>query len=152
MPRLRLSHVGICVSDWKRSLRFYCEQLGFRYVSELELAGEPSETLLGLSDLRFRAVYLERDGVVIELLAYESPGTLGDAEPRPMNRLGLTHLSLAVDDLDALLADLARTGVRVLEETRIEVPRARTRAIFVTDPDGTRIELVERPADAGGEP
>jgi len=151
MPRLRLSHIGICVSDWKRSLRFYCEQLGFRYVSELELAGEPSETLLGLADLRLRAVYLERDGVAIELLAYESPGPLGDAEPRPMNRLGLTHLSLAVDDLDALLAELERAGVRVLEETRIEVPRARTRAIFVTDPDGTRIELVERPADAGGD-
>lgn len=149
MPRLRLSHIGICVSDWKRSLRFYCQRLGFRRVNELELEGEPSATLLQLDGLRFRAIYLERDGVVIELLAYESPGTRGAPEPRPMNRLGLTHLSLAVDDLDAFLAELEADGVRILRETRIDVPEARTKAIFVTDPDGTRIELVERPPERG---
>lgn len=139
----RLSHIGVCVSDWKRSLRFYCEALGFRYVNELELEGEPSRTLLQLDGVRFRAVYLERDGVVIELLAYEAPETLGDAEPRPMNRLGITHFSLRVADLDACVRELAAAGAHVLEETRIEVPQAGTRAIFVTDPDGTRIELVE---------
>ena len=115
-------------------------------MNELELEGEPSQTLLQLGGLRFRAVYLERDGVVIELLAYESPGAVGPAEARPMNQLGLTHLSLAVDDLDASLAELEAAGARVLGETRIEVPQARTRAVFVTDPDGTRIELVERPS------
>jgi glyoxylase I family protein len=145
MPTLRMSHIGVCVSDWKRSLRFYGEGLGFRYVNELEFEGEPSATLLQLDGVRFRAVYLERDGVVIELLAYEAPDTLGEPEPRRMNQLGLTHLSLQVDDLDACLRELAAVGGRVLEETRIEVPEAKARAIFVTDPDGTRIELVERP-------
>lgn len=147
MARLRMSHIGVCVSDWRRSLSFYCDLLGFRYVSELELEGEPSRTLLQLDGVRLRAVYLEREGVVIELLAYEAPETLGDAVPRPMNRLGITHFSLRVDDLDAFLPELAAAGVRILEETRIEVPEAKTKAIFVTDPDGTRIELVERPGD-----
>ncbi len=145
MAALRMSHVGVCVSDWRRSLRFYCDRLGFRYLRELELEGEPSGTLLQLRGVRFRALYLERDGVVIELLAYEAPQTLGEAEPRPMNQLGITHFSLRVDDLDACVRELAAAGVRVLEETRIEVAAAKTRAIFVTDPDGTRIELVERP-------
>ena len=145
MARLRMSHIGVCVSDWRRSLRFYCDLLGFRYVNELELEGEPSATLLQLEGVRFRAIYLEREGVVIELLAYDAPETLGDAVPRPMNRLGITHFSLLVDDLDAFLAELAAAGVAVLQETRIEIPEAKTRAIFVTDPDGARIELVERP-------
>jgi glyoxylase I family protein len=147
MARLRMSHVGVCVSDWRRSLRFYRDLLGFRHLSELELEGEPSATLLQLDGVRFRAIYLERDGVVIELLAYDAPETLGEAVPRPMNQLGITHFSLRVDDLDAFVVELSAAGVAVLEETRIEIPRAKIRAIFVSDPDGTRIELVEKPGE-----
>jgi catechol 2,3-dioxygenase-like lactoylglutathione lyase family enzyme len=102
---------------------------------------------LRLKGVALRAVYLEREGVRIELLHYDSPGCTGDGGPRAMNALGLTHLSLRVDDLDALLAKLAADGVRVLGETRIEIPRAHTKAVFVTDPDGTRIELVQQPGD-----
>lgn len=147
MPRLRMSHIGICVSDWKRSLRFYQDVLGFRYVHELEVKGEPSETLLQLKDVELRAVYLEREGVRIELLHYASPGHEPAATPRALNRLGLTHLSLRVDDLDAVLAELAEAGVDVLSHTRIEIPEARARAIFIADPDGLPIELVQQPGD-----
>jgi hypothetical protein len=37
--------------------------------------------------------------------------------------------------------------VRVLRDTRIELPHARMKAAFVTDPDGTLIELVQQPGD-----
>ena len=147
MPRLRMSHIGICVSDWKRSLRFYQDVLGFRYVHELEVKGEPSDTLLQLNHVDLRAVYLEREGVRIELLHYASPGHTGDATPRELNRLGLTHLSLRVDDLDAMLAELREAGVNVLSHTQIEIPEAEARAVFITDPDGTLIELVQQPGD-----
>ena len=60
----------------------------------------------------------------------------GSGEPRPMNALGLTHLSLRVGDLDATLAALEGLGAKVLRATRTP------QAVFVSDPDGTRIELV----------
>ena len=147
MTHLRVSHVGICVSDWKQSLRFYHDVLGFRYVQELELSGEPSSTLLQLEDVDFRALYLEREGVRIELRHYEKPGHTSDPAPRPMNQLGLSHLSLRVEDLDALLKDFEKAGVDVLERTRVDVPRANAKAVFITDPDGTLIELVQQPGD-----
>lgn len=144
---MRVDHIGICVSDWKRSLRFYHDVLGFRYVHEREAKGEPSDTLLRLTGVSVRQVYLEREGVRLGLLHYDSPGHTGDGEPRPMNQLGLTHLSLRVADLDAVLAEIEAVGVRVLRDTRIEIPAARSKAAFVTDPDGTLIELVQQPGD-----
>ena len=138
-----LSHIGICVSDLERSLRFYHELLGFRKVSNLEMSGEPVGTLLGILGVKLHAVYLERDGTCIELLHYPEPGARGDASPRPMNQLGLTHLSLRVDDLDATLAAFREAGVQVLESTRIDNPKLQSAVVFVTDPDGTRIELVQ---------
>jgi catechol 2,3-dioxygenase-like lactoylglutathione lyase family enzyme len=146
---LRVSHLGICVSDLERSLAFYRDALGFAVESELKVEGEPSETLLQLRHVRLRAVYLVRDGVRIELLHYESPGHAGDGSPRAMNQLGLTHLSFRVEDLAAAAARLEAHGARVLRDTRIDNPQLRAKAVFATDPDGTLIELVEtkpRPA------
>jgi glyoxylase I family protein len=147
MSFLRLTHIGVCVSDWKRSLRFYRDVLGFTYLSELQVAGEPSNTLLQLDNVELRAIYLERDGTRIELLHYASPGHRAGASLRPMNQLGLTHLSLRVDNLAATLANLKGAGVQILDRTHIDIPAFEAAAIFITDPDGTLIELVQAPGD-----
>lgn len=143
----RLTHIGICVRDPERSLRFYRDGLGFTYLSDLRIAGQPTATLVQLQPLDLHAYYLERDGTRIELLHYVSPGTVGSDLPRPMNQLGLTHLSLRVTNLPAALASLGALGGRVLEQTRIANPAFQAAAVFVTDPDGTLIELVEMPGD-----
>jgi catechol 2,3-dioxygenase-like lactoylglutathione lyase family enzyme len=137
-----LSHIGICVSDVERSLRFYRDALGFAYVSELEVAGEPSDTLLRLENVKLRAVYLERDGVRIELLHYLSPPRQPPPRPRAMNDLGFTHLSFHVSDVEETLAALRAAGATVLEDTVVRVAGSDPLAAFLTDPDGVLIELV----------
>jgi len=148
----RFSHVGVCVTDLHASLRFYCEGLGFRQIHRLEVSGEALETLVEIPAARIEAVFLERDGARIELLHYLDPGACGAPAPAPMNRLGLTHLSLRVDDLDATVARLRSVGGRPLEASRTWSPRHRAGAIFVCDPDGTRVELVQSPGDPSGPP
>jgi len=152
MPVQLLSHIGICVSDLEASIRLYCDGLGFREIHRLKVAGKAAEQLLQLEDLALTAVYLERDGVRIELLHYPSPGHVGEATPRPMNALGLTHLSLRVDDLEGTLGALRAAGAVVLEPTQMFNPEYGAGAAFVTDPDGTRIELVQAPGDPAGLP
>jgi catechol 2,3-dioxygenase-like lactoylglutathione lyase family enzyme len=147
VARLRVSHIGICVSDWRRSLHFYQDLLGFRSLHELEVSGGPASRLLQLEKVELRAVYLERDGLRIELLHYEQPGPVSGTTPRPMNQLGLTHLSLRVDDLDKVVHELREAGVEIRDDTRIDLPAARTKAVFISDPDGASIELVEQPGD-----
>jgi catechol 2,3-dioxygenase-like lactoylglutathione lyase family enzyme len=151
VPILRLTHTGICVSDVERSLRFYRDLLGFRYEHELEVAGEPSDTLLRLRGVQLRAVYLTRDGVRIELLHFAGPPAPPRRE-RTVHELGLTHLSFRVADLDATLAALRAAGERVLDETIIRVPDFQVAACFVVDPDGQLIELVQSPGDPAAPP
>jgi len=138
----RLSHHGLCVSDLERSLAFYRDGLGFAEVSRLRFEDPGTHRLLGLPGAVLEAVYLRRDGVTLELLHFPRPGTHLGAGPRPMNQVGLTHLSFLVDELDALLAKLRALGGSVLEATRLDSGGRGNDAIFVTDPDGTRIELV----------
>jgi catechol 2,3-dioxygenase-like lactoylglutathione lyase family enzyme len=142
----RFSHVGLCVRDLERSLAFYRDGFGFREVSKVAIAGEPTATLLGLPDVRLEARFLERDGLRLELLHYVAPAA-ATAPELPMNRAGLSHLSFRVDDLDAALAQLAAVGGAVREQTRVGVAEMGAQVVFVMDPDGTRIELVQAPGD-----
>jgi catechol 2,3-dioxygenase-like lactoylglutathione lyase family enzyme len=142
MAITRFSHVGICVSDLERSVAFYRDGLGFSEVHRLDVTGEAPETLLGLQDVDLDAVFLERDGVRIELLHFRWPAHRGSGEPRPMNALGLTHLSLRVDDLAAAIAAVEGVGARVLHATRTWNAELASGAVFAVDPDGTRIELI----------
>ena len=147
MPILRVSHIGICVSDLERSLRFYRDQLGFQEASRIAVAGEPTDTLLQLEDVELEAVFLERDGTCIELLSFAKPRPSEGDSASPINRLGLTHLSLRVSELAALVDSLAAAGVQVVAASRIDNPQFGAHAVFIRDPDGTRIELLEASGD-----
>ena len=150
-PLQRLTHIGLCVRDLERSLRFYRDLLGFRWEHQLEVGGEPTDTLLRLRGTDLRAVYLTRDGVRIELLYFASPPT-AERPPRVMNEPGLTHLSFRVVDLAATLAALRTAGVAILEDTRLQFPDFGSAACFVRDPDGQLIELVQSPGDPSAPP
>lgn len=140
----KVSHIGVCVSDLDRSLRFYCDVLGFvrsETMADVHVAGEPTDTLLRLRDVELDAVYLERDGFRLELLHYRSPKSPARAPQRAMNDLGFTHLSVQVPDVQAALVKLDELGVEVDRGTVIEFGGL-TVAAFVRDPDGLGIELV----------
>jgi lactoylglutathione lyase len=151
LPIQRLSHVGICVADLERSLRFYRDLLGFTAEHDLEVAGEPTDTLLRMQDTRLQAVYLTRDGVRIELLHFASPPA-PPRRARVMNEPGLTHLSFRVADLQAAVRELRAAGERVLDETVLDFPAFESAACFVVDPDGQLIELVQAPGDPSKPP
>ncbi|TRW76761.1 VOC family protein [Mycolicibacterium sp. 018/SC-01/001] len=140
----RLTHIGLCVSDLARSLGFYCTALGFVEIGRMMVHDEPTATLLGVPDVQLELVYLERDGFRVELLDFHAPGVSGDPSPRPINRLGFTHLSVRVDDPDSLAAAAVRHGGRIASE-RTVVFAGGNRGMMVTDPDGNWIELIERP-------
>jgi catechol 2,3-dioxygenase-like lactoylglutathione lyase family enzyme len=147
MAVLRVGHLGICVSDLEASLRFYRDGLGFRPLSKVDVKGPEADRLLRLSGVDQTTVFLERDGVRLALFAYRAPAVEREREPRPMNRTGFAALMLRVDDLDATLTPLRAMGVRVLDDTYTHHPGFGSKLVFLCDPDGTLIELIEIPGD-----
>jgi catechol 2,3-dioxygenase-like lactoylglutathione lyase family enzyme len=129
------NHVGICVTDLDRSKRFYEEVLQFRYWWELDAPDEGTSQLLEIPQpVGLHAVYMVRDGLVLELLHFAQT----EARPfrtRVMNEPGLTHLSLSVGDIPAVLGKIVPHGGTVLEQTDVRA------AIIIRDPDGQLIEL-----------
>lgn len=152
MPIQRLTHLGICVSDLERSVRFYRDVLECEEIGRLDLEGGHADTVNSMEGVHVRAVYLERDGWRIELIEFAKPGCIGEPEPRPMNQLGLTHLSFRVDDLDAVCEKLEEAGGSLLADTRVGDATSPVRVIMGYDPDGVRFELIQGPGDPNALP
>jgi catechol 2,3-dioxygenase-like lactoylglutathione lyase family enzyme len=140
---IRITHVGLCVSDIVRSTEFYCTALGFSDVGRMQVNDAASEQLLDVPGLALELVYLQRDGFRLELLGYDKPGTVGDSSPRPMNALGFTHLSFRVDDPEVVLQAIEAHGGIPLNERTVTFTGG-NRGVMATDPDGNLIELIER--------
>lgn len=141
-PAVNLLHIGICTSDLQRSVRFYTEALGFTYERDVGEIGAPFDQLTELPGTSLCAHHVSLDGLRLELINFAD--TVGSSERCPMNRLGFTHLTLTVSDIEAVCKSVAEFGGQVLDQTRIDTPYGPI--VFCTDPDGVRIELMQPPA------
>ena len=129
-----VNHLGQCVVDLDRAVRFYVELLGFAVDRTLTLPDEATGPFLGVAaPVGLTAVYLRKGDFQLELMAFDRPGN-PPAAVRVMNEPGLTHLSFAVDDLDASLDRIEPLGGAIV--TRLPG------AAFVRDPDGQLLELL----------
>jgi lactoylglutathione lyase len=132
-----VNHVGLCVTDLERSRRFYEAVLGFTHQRDLQVPDAPASRLLQVAEpVGLSAVYLELDGFVLELLAFDRDGNAPRRE-RSFTEPGLTHLSLSVDDIPATCQLVTEHGGEVLVDTDMG-----GHAINVRDPDGQVLELL----------
>jgi lactoylglutathione lyase len=134
------SHVGICVTDLERSLRFYCDGLGFEQGESIPIDATFGAALEVPGDLTLTSQFIRRDGLAIELLYYVAPAPTGQPSER-RNQLGLTHLSFYVDDVDVTAAALVAAGGTIIESTR--TTNEGIDLLFLRDPDGVRVELMK---------
>ncbi len=118
-------HTCIRVRDLDASMRFY-GLLGFEKRGQLnfESAFNPYLGLPGGGDILELTVNVGREE------AYD----LGE---------GYNHMALVADDLDGLLASLARAGIEPERPPYAPGGREEYRICFVADPDGYRIELID---------
>ena len=118
---IRVSGLGIRVSDLERSRKFYTEVLGLQVDARVPAQGEPVEYLLGMTgDIRADTLIVIRKGEV-------KPGA---------TEFG--SITIVVPSGRKMAERVASAGyppARIVDGTN-----------FVRDPDGYTIELYQRPA------
>jgi lactoylglutathione lyase len=128
---MRILHTMFRVVDLDRSLAFYTEVLGMR---ELRRHDYPD----GRFTLAFVGYGSEQEGAVLELTHnWDTPAyELGNA---------FGHIALEVDDAYAACADIKARGGKVVREAG-PMKHGTTVIAFVEDPDGYKIELIQKKA------
>lgn len=131
-------HTGLTVSDLDRSIDFYTDLLGCTVESRFSVGGKALETAVDTPDISGTFAHLRTGETRIELVEYEPAGnpTPSESIPQP----GATHLAFAVEDVDAFLRELP-DDVEPLSAP--QTTESGTRLVFIRDPDGNPIELLE---------
>jgi glyoxylase I family protein len=142
---VRVSHVAIAVSDLQASARFYMEGLGFEPGASFRNGDDMAAVSEVQPPVRMRCQFLIKDGFRLELMGWETPAVHGTAS-QSRNQRGLTHLSFEVDDVDATHARLLELGGAAIPGARLYIEPKAITLVFLTDPDGIRIELLQRNA------
>jgi lactoylglutathione lyase len=125
---MSLIHTCYRILDVDRSVAFY-EALGFNEVRRAPIRDEAVNVFMNLPD----------DGDEPRL---ELTHNFGVTEPYEIGT-GYGHIAITTADLDATLAELARQGIDP-EKPPYTVRAGGSRICFVRDPDGYRVELIER--------
>ena len=122
---MRRAYEAFNTGDIDRSVAFY-QALGFEEVGRLPIRDEAINVFMGLPG----------DGPRLEL-TYNFGVDSYDLGT------GYNHVAVTVDDLDGTLGRLAEKGIEP-EKPPYSVRQGGSRLCFVRDPDGYRIELIER--------
>ena len=126
---MRLLHTMIRVHDLDESLRFYCNALGMIVFRRKEYpAGRFTLVFVGYGD--------EAHDAVIEL-TYN-----WDTHHYELGT-GFGHIAIGVDDIYATCTALRAKGVKVVREPG-PMKHGGSHIAFIEDPDGYRIELIQR--------
>jgi lactoylglutathione lyase len=126
---MRILHTMLRVGDLDRSLRFYTEVMGMRVLRRKDYPD-------GKFTLAFVGYGEESETAVLELTHNWGVGKyeLGSA---------YGHVAIAVDDAYKACEEVKRRGGKVTREAG-PMKHGSTVIAFVEDPDGYKIELIER--------
>ncbi len=126
---MRVLHTMIRVGDLERSLAFYTEVLGMKLSRRMDYPE-------GKFTLAFVGYGSESDGAFIEL-------TYNWGVSKYELGTGFGHVAIGVDDVYKTCEDIKRRGGKVTREAG-PMKHSSTVIAFVEDPDGYKIELVQR--------
>ena len=125
---MSLIHTCYRITDVDRSVEFY-RALGFNEIGRLPIRDEAINVFMGLPE----------DGDEPRL---ELTWNIGREEPYELGG-GYGHIAITTPDLDGTLARLKDQGIES-EREPYTVSDGGSRLTFVRDPDGYRVELIER--------
>lgn len=116
-----INHVGIVVNNLAESILFYENVLGLKVIYR----GEVPEKGLQLA-------FLATKGLCFELLEFVE---------KPPRDVPLNHVAITVEDIDAWTEHLKQAQASLLDTSPRTVLEGRSRILFLTGPNGERIEL-----------
>ncbi len=148
-------HIGIQVRDVERSTQFYVENLGFTRVARWSMSKPYVQKLVGYyPDVVLEIAMLTIPGtdIFLEILEYRNVDKT-PVDPALANP-GTGHFCLFCDNLDELYEKLAARGVDFISEVQTPVsgPAEGGRIVYLRDPDGIGVELVQARTRGDGSP
>jgi catechol 2,3-dioxygenase-like lactoylglutathione lyase family enzyme len=139
----RFDHIGITVADLASATAFFVK-LGLEVEGTGSVEGEFVETVCGIPGAHCEIATLRPPdgGSMLELASFVTPDHLPGSPAAMANELGLRNVSFEVDNLDAVLDELAADGYGLVGG--IGEYENSVRMAYVRGPEGIVVSLFEQ--------
>lgn len=127
MPVYTYDHIHLRTRDPMGTAQYYHKMFDAKIIESIQSDGRPR-------------IDLDLNGLTIFIAQVPATAAIPAAPAEPY--LGLDHLGLRVDNLEAAAAELKQRGATFIMEPRTIRPGVKI--AFVQGPDDVRIELLER--------
>lgn len=132
MPKIKkINHVAIVVRDIEQALGFWETALGLKLDHIEDVPSQQAKVAfipIGESEVELVQPTTEESGMATYL---ERKGE------------GMHHLCVEVEDIDGMLEQLAEQGVRLINETPVELPGRKMAFVHPKSTNGVLVELYE---------
>ena len=136
-------HVTIVVTDVDKAKAFFA-LLGFVEQQSVVIAGGKFSRYMGIPDIEAEHVTLALTNAIprveVQLLRYHHPEPIRDVDVTRLNKLGFNHVCFKVEDIEAEVRRLIKSGI----ELRNEIMEFHDRKlVFLRGPEGVTVELAQ---------
>jgi lactoylglutathione lyase len=147
---IHADHTCFHVEDVGRSTAFYRDHFAASVVWDRVTSAEYLRKLVGYPHATLHAILLSFPNSQhrLELIEYQDTARQ-PVDNQPANP-GTAHICFVVDDVPSMFERLTAAGVRSVSEPVLvdSGPNTGRRAVYMIDPDGFRVELVDHGAVA----
>jgi methylmalonyl-CoA/ethylmalonyl-CoA epimerase len=128
----KINHVAIVVPDIENALGFWRDALGLELHHVEDVASQKSQV-----------AFLPLGESEVELVRPTSDDS-GVAKFLTERGAGMHHLCFEVDDIDGMLADLKAKGVRLINETAMQLEGRKVAFVHPKSSNGVLVELYQQ--------
>lgn len=151
-------HVSFTVRNLEASVKWYTEVLGLEYVRGQTQHNEYTARLVGFPGVHLKVAQLKVPGEPyaaranhhVELVEYVDPHGRDDLD-LATNNTGVAHWAFIVDDIHAEFNRMKALGVTFKSDAPNYIAEGVNKggyAVYLTDPDGFTLELLQPPPKA----
>ena len=145
----QIYHVGLTVSDLDRSIAFYRDVLGLRFLGEIQMEGPETAAMFRRAGCQARVAYLNGSDQLnmppVELIQFTD--SEARKQPADLFTTSVSELCFYTDDIDQVYKNLLQNQVDCLSAPQsfdfTEAGFGKSRAFYFRDPDGIVLEIMQ---------
>lgn len=142
-------HVGITVKNMDKSIEFYRDVLGLKFLGEIVMEGKETEILFGRENCRVRVAYLSESDKIgtppVELIQFTDSEAEDDTAS--LHKVSISEICFCTDDIDGVYEELKGKSVEFISEPQdfdfTEYGFGKSRAVYFRDNNGIILELMQ---------
>ena len=144
-----IMHVGLTVSDIEKSIEFYRDVLGLKYIGMLTMEGKETDVLFGRPNSKAKVAYLNGSDEImappVELIQFTNQDITKDKSD--LFKSSISEICFAVKDIDKVYKHLIDNNVECISAPQpfdfTKDGFGKSKALYFKDPDGIILELME---------